>query len=159
MRNNKRHFLPTRLLAVSAFGVAALASGQAQAQAQLNIICSVQQEWCTSLATEFQKASGIKVNITQKGSGEAVAQLSAEKANPKLDVWFGGTGDPHLQAAEQGLTEEYKSSELPKLHEWARKQAEQSGYRTVGIYAGALGFGYNTENLTKKKLAAPACWK
>jgi iron(III) transport system substrate-binding protein len=159
MRNNKRHILPARLLAVSAFSLAALTSGQAHAQAQVNIICSVQQEWCTSLAAEFQKASGVKVNITQKGSGEAVAQLAAEKANPKLDVWFGGTGDPHLQAAEQGLTEEYKSSELPKLHEWARKQAEQSGYRTVGIYAGALGFGYNTENLTKKKLAAPACWK
>jgi iron(III) transport system substrate-binding protein len=140
-------------------GLSLAAAPAALAQQQVNIICSVQQEWCTSLAAEFQKASGVKVNITQKGSGEAIAQLAAEKANPKLDVWFGGTGDPHLQAAEQGLTEEYKSSELPKLHEWARKQAEQSGYRTVGIYAGALGFGYNTEVLAKKKLAAPACWK
>jgi len=29
----------------------------------------------------------------------------------------------------------------------------------VGIYAGALGFGYNPELLQKKKLAAPMCWK
>ena len=64
--------------------------------------------------------------MSLKGSGEALAQLIAEKANPKTDVWFGGTGDPHLQAAEQGLTLEYKSPALPQLHGWAQQQAEQS---------------------------------
>ena len=97
--------------------------------------------------------------MTLKGSGESFAQIAAEKANPKLDVWFGGTGDPHLQAAEQGLLEEYKSPMLAQLQPWAQKQAEQSKYRTVGIYLGALGIGYNTELLAKKKVAAPACWK
>ena len=27
----------------------------------------------------------------------------------------------------------------------AQQQAQQSGYKTVGIYSGPLGFGYNTE--------------
>jgi hypothetical protein len=76
-----------------------------------------------------------------EGLGEALAQLIAERANPKTDVWFGGTGDPHLQAAEQDLTLEYKSASLPQLHEWAQQQAKQSGYKTVGIYSGPLGFG------------------
>jgi iron(III) transport system substrate-binding protein len=40
----------------------------------------------------------------------------------------------------------------------AAKQAEQSKFRTVGIYAGALGFSYNKEQLAKKKLPAPKCW-
>ena len=97
--------------------------------------------------------------MTLKGSGESFAQIAAEKANPKLDVWFGGTGDPHLQAAEQGLLEEYKSPMLAQLQPWAQKQAEQSKYRTVGMYLGVLGIGYNTELLAKKKLAAPACWR
>jgi iron(III) transport system substrate-binding protein len=48
---------------------------------------------------------------------------------------------------------------LDKLHPWATKQAEQSGHKTVGIYMGALGFGYNTELLAKKGLAEPKCWK
>lgn len=86
----------------------AAASGPAWAQ-QLNVICPVQAEWCALAATEFEKETGIKVGMTLKGSGESFAQIAAEKANPKLDVWFGGTGDPHLQAAEQGLLEEYKS--------------------------------------------------
>jgi iron(III) transport system substrate-binding protein len=129
------------------------------AQGNLNVYCSVQSEWCQAVANEFQRQTGVKVAITLKGSGETLAQIAAEAANPKADVWFGGTGDPHLQAAEQDLTLPYKSPNLDKLHDWARRQAEQSGWKTVGIYAGALGFGYNSELLLKKKVAPPACWK
>jgi iron(III) transport system substrate-binding protein len=63
-----------------------------------------------------------------------------------------------LQAAEEGLTEAYKSGQLPKLRDWARQQAERSKFKTVGIYLGALGFGYNTEEVARKKLTPPACW-
>jgi len=145
----------------AAFGIAALAltgSAMAQSQGQVNVICSVQADWCNMIQTVFAKTTGIKVNMSLKGSGEALAQLIAEKANPKTDVWFGGTGDPHLQAAESDLTMEYKSLALPQLHEWAQQQAKQSGYKTVGIYSGPLGFGYNTELLAKKKLPVPRSW-
>lgn len=131
----------------------------ARADGQLNVICSVQAEWCNMISTVYTKTTGVKVNIVQKGSGEAIAQLSAEAANPKTDIWFGGTGDPHLQAAEQDLTLAYKSASLSSLQPWAQQQAEQSGYKTVGIYAGPLGVAYNTELLAKKKLAKPVCWR
>ena len=137
----------------------ALLAANAQAQnREVNIICSAQAAWCSMIAVTFEKSQGIKVNMTAKGSGEAIAQLAAEKANPKTDIWFGGTGDPHLQAAEQNLSLEYKSPTLPKLHDWAQKQAAQAGYKTVGIYSGPLGFGYNTELLAKKKLPVPKTW-
>jgi iron(III) transport system substrate-binding protein len=126
--------------------------------AEINILCSVQAEWCNLIQTTFARTSGIKVNMVQKGSGESLAQLTAERANPKTDLWFGGTGDPHLLAAEQNLTLEYKSTQLAQLHIWAQKQAQQSGYKTVGIYSGPLGFGYNTELLAKKKLPIPKVW-
>lgn len=131
---------------------------QAQASREVNIICSVQAAWCSMIATTFERSQGIKVNMTAKGSGEALAQIVAERANPKTDIWFGGTGDPHLQAAEQNLTLEYRSPTLPQLHDWAQKQAAQSKYRTVGIYSGPLGFGYNTELLARKKLPVPQTW-
>src|SRR4030095_1659802 len=35
---------------------------------------------------------------------------------------------------------------------------EQSKGRAVGIYSGALGFGYNTEQVKAKGLAPPKCW-
>jgi iron(III) transport system substrate-binding protein len=44
------------------------------------------------------------------------------------------------------------------MHDWAQQQAKQSGYKTVGIYSGPLGFGYNPELLAKKQLAVPKTW-
>jgi iron(III) transport system substrate-binding protein len=146
-----RRFAAAAAMACSAFGA------QAQ-EGQVNIICSVQAEWCNLIQTVYARTTGVKVNMSLKGSGEALAQLIAEKANPKTDIWFGGTGDPHLQAAEQDLSLEYKSPTLPQLHTWAQQQAAQSKYRTVGIYSGPLGFGYNPELLAKKKLAVPRAW-
>ena len=43
--------------------------GPASAQGSLNVYCSVQLEWCQTLANEFTRQSGIKVAITNKGSG------------------------------------------------------------------------------------------
>jgi iron(III) transport system substrate-binding protein len=143
------------------FLAAAALFGLPNAHAQdneINVICSVQAEWCNLIQTTYAKTSGVKVNMTLKGTGEALAQILAERANPKTDLWFGGTGDPHMLAAEQNLTLEYKSASLPQLHPWAQKQAEQAGYKTVGIYMGPLGFGYNTELLAKKKLPIPKTW-
>ncbi len=136
----------------------ALSSLGIWAQGQVNVICSVQAEWCNMIGTVYARTTGTKINVSMKGSGEALAQLIAEKDNPKTDIWFGGTGDPHLQAAEQGLSLQYKSPSLPQLHGWAQQQAQQAGFKTVGIYSGPLGFGYNPELLAKKKLAVPTSW-
>lgn len=138
---------------------AAATFAHAQGAGSVNLVCSVQDEWCTLMSTTFSRTTGIKVNMLKRSTGEALAQLIAEKTNPKVDVWFGGTGDPHMQAAELDLTLEYKSPLLPQLHSWAQDQAKQSNWRTVGVYSGPLGFGFNTELLAKKKATAPKCWK
>ncbi len=152
-----RHPL-TALASCATLALLTSSAAHAQDAGQLNVICSVQAEWCNMIQTVFARTTGIKVNMSLKGSGEALAQLIAEKANPKTDVWFGGTGDPHLQAAESDLSLEYKSPALPQLHAWAQQQATQSKFKTVGIYSGPLGFGYNTELIAKKKLKVPQTW-
>jgi iron(III) transport system substrate-binding protein len=125
---------------------------------QLNVICSAAGDWCTLAQAAFAKASGIKVNMLQKSTGEALAQILAERSNPKTDLWFGGTGDPHMMAAEQELTMEYKSPSLAQLRPWAQKEAQLSNYHTSALYLGALGFAYNTELIAKKKLPIPHTW-
>ena len=147
-----------RFLAAMTFAFAATVVAPAQAAGKMTLYCSPQIEWCQLVVEEFSKATGIDVAMTRKSSGETFAQIKAEERNPRGDVWWGGTGDPHLQAAEEGLTIEYMSPMLDKVHPWARQQAEQSGHRTVGIYMGALGFGYNTELLAQKGLPEPKCW-
>jgi iron(III) transport system substrate-binding protein len=146
------------LLAGLVLGACLGASEAARAEGQLVVYCAVDEEWCRGMMAAFEKKTGVKVAMTRKSSGETYAQLKAEKDNPKGDIWWGGTGDPHLQAAEEGLSVEYKSPKLAELQEWAVKQAEQSKYRTVGIYSGALGFGYNSELVAKRSLPAPKCW-
>lgn len=122
---------------------------------ELVLYCSVQEEWCRLMAETFQRETGINVLMTRRSSGETYAQIKAEEGQPRGDVWWGGTGDPHLQAAQEGLTAEYQSPMLAELQPWALRQAEASGHRTVGIYAGALGFGYNSTMVTENP---PACW-
>lgn len=134
------------------------AAPAAFAQGELVVYCGVQEEWCRPMVAAFEKATGIKVSMTRKSAGEVYAQLKAEAANPRADIWWGGTGDPHMQAAEEGLTEAYRSPRLAELQDWAVRQAEQSKYRTVGIYAGALGYSVNEAELKKRKLPEPKCW-
>ena len=130
----------------------------AAAQGEVVVYCSVQEEWCRPMVAAFEKATGIKVLMTRKSSGEFYAQIKAEAANPKGDIWWGGTGDPHLQAAEELLTDPYVSPRLDELQDWAVRQAKAAKFRTVGIYAGALGYSYNTVELAKRKLPEPKCW-
>ena len=94
----------------------------AQAQQSLTVICSVQEEWCRPMAEQFEKETGIKVAMTRKSSGETYAQIKAEASNPKVDIWWGGTGDPHMQAAEEGLTEAYESPMMAQMHDWSVRQ-------------------------------------
>lgn len=136
-----------------------LSSSPVFAAEKLNVICSASVDWCQLMVNEFKKETGIKVKMARKSSGETFAQLRAEKRNPKVDIWWGGTGDPHLQAAEEGLTEQYQSPNLDQLQDWAVNQAKQSDYRTVGVYAGGLGIAYNHDILAKKNLPAPKGWQ
>ncbi len=133
-------------------------AGAAQA-AKLTLYCSAQEDWCQLMARSFEEATGIDVDMTRKSSGETFAQVKAEEANPKGDVWWGGTGDPHLQAAEENLTEPYVSSMRDQLQPWSVAQAASAGDKTIGIYSGALGYGYNTDLLAANNLPEPSCWK
>jgi len=148
------------LFAASVLALSASFGGTAaQAAGKLTLYCSAQEDWCQLMARSFEAYSGIKVNMTRKSSGETFAEIKAESANPKGDVWWGGTGDPHLQAADEGLTVPYITPMRSQLWPWALAQAKTAHDRTIGIYSGALGFGYNTKLLAANNLPAPKCWQ
>jgi len=151
MKNIKRLVVPS-LIAIAA----SVSAAQAE---KLTLYCSAQEDWCQLMARSFEDATGIDVNMTRKSSGETFAQIKAESANPKGDVWWGGTGDPHLQAAEEDLTEPYVTPMREELQDWAISQATSAGDKTIGIYSGALGYGFNTDLLAANNLPEPACWK
>lgn len=84
------------------------------------VYCSVNEEWCRAAAVAFEQKTGIHVDMTRQSAGETYARVRAEKNNPRGDVWYCGTGDPHLQAASEGLTVVYQSPQLGQLHDWAQ---------------------------------------
>jgi iron(III) transport system substrate-binding protein len=94
-----------RLLAMLALsGAPALAPAQA-----LTVYCSILDEQCRAGVAAFERATGVKVTMVRKSTGETYAQIRAEASHPRGDVWWGGPGDPHMQAADEGLLEEYRS--------------------------------------------------
>ena len=84
-----------------------------------------------------------------------LAQIKAERANPKGDIWWAGAADNYLQAAEEGLLEEYRSPNVAQLYDWAQRITDMSKNRVAGVYGGILALGYNTEIVAKKKLPVP----
>ena len=94
----------------------------ALAQGQLNLYCSSPNTaWCQGMANGFERATGTKVAVIQKATGEMLAQIKAERENPKGDVWWAGPGDSYLQAAEEGLLETYRSPNVAQLYPWAQR--------------------------------------
>ena len=151
-------------IALRAFCVLAAVVGACPAFAgdaprrQLNLLCTVTLPWCEALATAFEKKNGIKVAVTQKERAEVLPLLSSQRASPRFDVWYAGTADLHLQAAELGLVGEYRSPQLDELRDWAVRQAQQTRYRSVGLYLRAVGVVVNERRLAAKQLPEPKCW-
>ena len=76
-----------------------------QAADKLNVLCAADNDWCEVMRNAFEKETKVEVSMVRKSAGEIFAQIRAEASNPKTDIWWAGTGDPHLQAAADGFTE------------------------------------------------------
>lgn len=125
---------------------------------EVTVYCSILEEQCREGSALFEKMTGAKVTMVRKSTGEVYAQIRAEASNPKADVWWGGPGEAHLQAAGEGLLTPYQSPRTSELYPWAQAYAKNAQFGTNGIYLGVLGIGYNTEVLKKRNLPEPKCW-
>ena len=146
------------LVLIAAIAAAALGAGAASAQRSLVVYCSHDADACELAAQTFQRETGIATAMTRKPTGEYYAQIRAERDNPRADVWYGGTIDPFLQAAAEGLFVPYRSPRLSELAPWARRATERSDYSVAAIYRIVIGFGTNPALLAKTSATAPRCW-
>ncbi|MDR7523778.1 MAG: ABC transporter substrate-binding protein, partial [Armatimonadota bacterium] len=79
-----------------------------------------------------------------------------ERANPVFDVWFGGTGDPHSVANEEGLTEFYR----PRAWNDIRPELREAvAGKYIPLYAGILGWAVNGSLLREKGIPEPRRWE
>ncbi|MBY5466415.1 ABC transporter substrate-binding protein [Rhizobium leguminosarum] len=147
----------TAFSAAAALWLASASTGMAAPS--LTVLCGVDETWCAAMKTAYEARTGLEISVTRKSTGDILNQIRAEKTAPTVDVWWGGTGDTHLQAGSENLLEPYQPAHERDMLPWAQNFFAMSGGRSAGIYAGALGFAYNADLLRELKLPAPTCWK
>jgi iron(III) transport system substrate-binding protein len=124
---------------------------------EINVLCIPQEEWCQGMKQEFEKKYNITVNYVRMSSGEGLARIQAEKANPQFDIMWGGPIDSYIAAKKEGLLEAYNSPNFKNLLDQAKYKDKDNTW--AGIYVGSLGFCTNKNWLAKNPNAkAPTSW-
>ncbi|HQU47915.1 MAG TPA: ABC transporter substrate-binding protein [Casimicrobiaceae bacterium] len=136
------------------FCVLAGAATLAYAQGTVNVYSIWPENWARPMFEEFEKATGIKVNFVRFSSGEALARVTAEKGNPRIDVLFGGPVETFAAGINEGLFEPYKSPSFAKL---PARMKHPDGQWTA-IADDPLVFMTNSKFLAEHNLKAPASW-
>ena len=127
----------------------------AQAEGELVVYGSCEEEYLAAACEHFEKVFGIKTSYQRLSTGEVQAKIEEENGNPSADVWFGGTTDPYNVVAAEGLLEAYEAENASHLISDVYRNADGYWY---GIYKGILGFMVNTEELQRLGLEAPQDW-
>src|SRR5699024_9298810 len=118
---------------------------QAKAEGQLTIYCSVQYRVCEKMTQIFGEKYHVDAKFVRNSTGSTLSKIKAESTKPQGDIWYGGTLEPHFQAAELGLLYPYRSPKqaetIPQLKSLLAKHGD---YTSIG-YMIVLGMGVNTE--------------
>ena len=96
----------------------------AQAEGELVVYGSCEEEYLAAVCTNFEKLFGIKTTYQRLSTGEVQAKIEEENGNPSADVWFGGTTDPYNVCAAEGLLEAYDAMNASHITKAAYKNAD-----------------------------------
>ncbi len=124
----------------------------AQAEGELVVYGSCEEEYLAAACRKFEELYGIKVTYQRLSTGEVQAKIEEENGNPSADVFFGGTTDPYNMLASEGLLEAYEAKNASHITKDVYKDKNNYWY---GIYTGILGFMYNKDELARLGLEAP----
>jgi len=133
--------------------LALFAGCQPKAGKEINVLCTVQEEWCQGMQQAFASKFQITVNYVRMSTGEALARLQEKKADPEFDLWFGGPVDTYIVAKDAGLLAAYTSPNYRNLLDQQKYKDPDNFW--VGIYVGSLGFCTNQNWLTAHPGAKP----
>ena len=142
-------------VAAAAGLILAAATIPAQGAAAADAICyncpPEWADWASQLAA-IKSDLGLDVPHDNKNSGQTLAQLAAERANPVADVAYYGVSFG-IQAAEQGLVEPYRPAGFDEIDP-GLKAADGSWF---SIHSGTIGLFVNKAALGD--LPVPQSWE
>lgn len=145
------NLLPSRFLKAAAVALGLLAGAGAMAQTAICYNCPPEwADWGSQLRAIKEK-TGIAVPPDNKNSGQALAQLVAEKASPVADMaYFGVTFG--IQAKKEGVTAAYKPAGWAEIPDGLK---DPEGHWFT-VHSGTLGFMVNVDALRGKPV--PRSW-
>ncbi|RUR54548.1 ABC transporter substrate-binding protein [Vreelandella populi] len=123
-----------------------LATGaSAQAQA-LTVYSAGPDALIERLAADFTEQTGIAVNVFQSTTGQVMARLEAERANPLADVVISASWDSATSLADEGLLHEYLSVNANQVPDFLKTDY----YVAQGVSALALVWNRNSDSPAPK---------
>ncbi|MGH4139927.1 ABC transporter substrate-binding protein [Clostridium sp.] len=108
---------------------------------KLLVYVAFHEDEAKPLLEGFKQKTGCEYSFLRFPTGEALARAVEEKADPKADVFLGGTVDAHEFMKKEGITEKYISKNASSISE---RYKDKDGYWT-GLYIEALSIGINKE--------------
>ena len=144
-----------RVFALAPLLCLALAGATSAGAAEtVNVYSIWPENWARPMFEEFEKATGIKVNFVRFSSGEALARVTAEKNNPRVDILFGGPVETFAAGINEGVFEPYKPPSFAALP----ARFKQADGQWVAIADDPLVFMTNDKFLKEHGLKAPTSW-
>ena len=144
-----------RVFTTVTVAVATLSCASAGPTRAADAICyNCPPEWAdwAKMLTAIKADLGIDMPSDNKNSGQATAQIIAEKASPVADMAYLGVNFG-ISAKAQGLTQPYKPAKFDEIPAGLK---DPDGYWWT-VHQGTLGLFVNKDALGGKPV--PACWR
>jgi iron(III) transport system substrate-binding protein len=139
-----------------AFATALLLAGTAARAGEITVYTALEEDDVRVYLAEFAKAKpGIKVNLLRLSTGDLIARILAEKANPRHDVIWGTAVTQVSDPRVLEMLEPYRPAGIDKV-KTQFKDPQNRWFATTGYFA---GFCVNTEVLKKHNLPMPTSWE
>lgn len=125
---------PLRDAACAALACLAFATAPARAQTHISVYSAGPAGLINQLAKGFSTKSGDKVDVFQGTTGEVMARLEAEAANPKVDVVISASWDTAEDFSKRGWLLPYSPPNPETIPDILRsKDAAAEGVSGLGI--------------------------
>jgi len=123
---------------------------------EITVYTALEEDDVRVYLAEFAKAKpGIKVNLLRLSTGDLIARVVAEKANPRQDVIWGTALTQMVDPRILEMADPYRPAGIDAV-KTQFKDPQNRWFATTGYFA---GFCVNTEVLKKNNLPMPTSWQ
>ena len=70
---------------------------------ELMVYVGCDEEHGAAVVKAFEEKTGIKTSYIRLSGNDCYTRILEERENPQADIWYGGTWDPYIAAAKEGL--------------------------------------------------------